>query len=78
MNGTPVVRRCVMQSRVSRQYFGVHEVAEILGLHWKTVQLMFTRGILPGQKIGKAWKASAQDIRRYVQAQRQKTAVGRN
>jgi excisionase family DNA binding protein len=51
--------------------YDAKEIAKMLGLHLRTVQLLFRRGTLRGMKVGRAWKATQEDIEAYLEAQRQ-------
>jgi excisionase family DNA binding protein len=55
------------------RYYSAKEIAETLGLHLRTVQVLLREGKIQGVKIGKLWKASQADIDAYVQAQREET-----
>jgi excisionase family DNA binding protein len=54
-----------------RHLFDAKEIAMLLGLHLRTVQLLFRQGKIQGMKIGRSWKAYQSDIDAYLAAQRQ-------
>jgi excisionase family DNA binding protein len=55
--------------------YDAKEIATLLGLHLRTVQVMFKTGKLRGMKVGRNWKAYQSDIDAYLQAQRQIAAA---
>ncbi|MBI9106588.1 MAG: helix-turn-helix domain-containing protein [Spirochaetales bacterium] len=46
--------------------YTVGEIAEILGLHPKTVQRFIREGSLKARKIGRAWKIHVDDFKEYA------------
>jgi excisionase family DNA binding protein len=57
--------------KAERRLYDAKEIAAMLGLHLRTVQLLFRRGKIRGMKVGRNWKAYQSDIDAYLQAQRQ-------
>jgi excisionase family DNA binding protein len=53
-------------NRLSKVFFNVDEVAELSGLHPKTVQRFIREGCLGGQKIGSAWKIHREDLKEFT------------
>ena len=54
-----------------QRLYDAKEIAAMLGLHLRTVQVLFRTGKIRGMKIGRSWKAYQSDIDAYLQAQRQ-------
>jgi excisionase family DNA binding protein len=54
---------------------GSKELAELLGLHRRTVQAWLKEGRLPGMKLGRDWKARVSDVHAYLDAQRAATST---
>lgn len=52
-----------------KKLYSVAEIAEILGLHQKTVQRFIREGKLKAVKIGRAWKVSIEDLKAYSHAE---------
>jgi excisionase family DNA binding protein len=52
---------------------GSKELAELLGLHRRTVQTWLKDGRLPGMKLGRDWKARVSDVHAYLDAQQRGT-----
>ncbi len=45
------------------------EVADLLGLHPKTVQLMARQGKIPAIRVSKFWRFRKSDINRWLQSE---------
>ena len=54
---------------MSKQFYSAAEVAEILGIHQKTVQRFIREGKLNANKIGRAWKIHVDDLKEYSHAE---------
>jgi excisionase family DNA binding protein len=54
---------------------GSKELADLLGLHRRTVQAWLKDGRLPGMKIGRDWKARVSDVHAYLESQRVATST---
>lgn len=50
----------------SAETYCAAEVAELLGVHVKTVYRWFRSGALPGAKVGGTWRISAVALERLV------------
>jgi excisionase family DNA binding protein len=59
----------------AQKLYDAREIAERLGLHLRTVQMLFHEGKIRGMKIGNRWKAYESDIQAYLTAQRRAAAV---
>jgi len=49
-----------------KEYYTVREMAEILGLHEKTVQRYIREGQIKAQKIGKSWRVTKEDLEDFT------------
>jgi excisionase family DNA binding protein len=58
-----------------QRLYDAREIAQRLGLHLRTVQMLFHQGKIRGMKIGNRWKAYESDIQAYLNAQRHAAAV---
>jgi excisionase family DNA binding protein len=47
------------------------DIAKLLGLHERTVQLFLKQGKIKGMKVGRKWRAYRSDIEDYLAEQRQ-------
>jgi excisionase family DNA binding protein len=56
---------------MDQRFYSAQEIADMLGLHLRTVQLLLRTGKLGGLKLGKKWKATQEDIDAYVAQQRE-------
>jgi excisionase family DNA binding protein len=45
---------------------GLREAADLLGVHWKTLEIFARRGQIPGTKIGKRWRFRASVLDRWL------------
>lgn len=54
---------------MSKQFYSAAEVAEILGIHQKTIQRFIREGKLKGTKMGRAWKVHVDDLKAYSHAE---------
>ncbi len=54
---------------MNKTLYSVNEIAEILGLHPKTVQRFIREGKLKAHKIGRSWKVSIDDLKEYSHAE---------
>ena len=54
---------------MSKQFYSAAEVAELLGIHQKTIQVFIREGKLKGTKIGRAWKIHVDDLKNYAHAE---------
>ena len=51
---------------MSKDYFTVEDVSDILNLHVKTVRRFLREGRLKGKKIGRAWRIPADGLKAYA------------
>lgn len=47
--------------------YDVQDLAELLGLHEKTVRALLRNGTLKGNKLAKKWYVSDKELRAYFQ-----------
>lgn len=47
-------------------YYNVEQIAQMLGIHPKTIQRYIREGKLAGSKIGKSWRISGHDLDRFA------------
>lgn len=59
---------------MSESFFNAEQVAEMLGLHIKTVQRYMREGVLPASRIGKRWRVSGHDLSAFTEAHRAESA----
>jgi len=52
------------------EFLDTKQVANILGLHYKTVARMLREGRLPASKIGKEWRVSRTDLEAFIERNR--------
>mgnify|MGYP002511254717 CR=1 FL=1 len=48
------------------KFYTVNQVAEILGMHHKTIRKFITQGKLGANKIGKQWRISEEDLNSFM------------
>lgn len=44
----------------------LREAADLLGMHWKTLEIFARRGQIPGTKVGKRWRFRASVLDRWL------------
>jgi excisionase family DNA binding protein len=44
----------------------LREAADLLGVHWKTLEIFARRGQIPGTKVGKRWRFRASVLDRWL------------
>jgi excisionase family DNA binding protein len=59
---------------MSERYITVHEAAEILNIHPRTVTKFLTAGQLRGAKMGRIWRLDEKDVRAFFENTKEKTA----
>ena len=59
---------------MSDKYLTVHEAAEILNIHPRTVTKYLTTGQLRGAKMGRIWRLDEKDVRGFFETVKDKTA----
>jgi excisionase family DNA binding protein len=50
-----------------KNYYSSQEIAELCGLHLKTVQKFMREGKLPATKIGREWRVSGNELSRFME-----------
>lgn len=50
------------------KFYTVEEVAEILSVHWQTVHALIKRGELKAIKVGKRYRISDEDLKKYIES----------
>jgi excisionase family DNA binding protein len=48
-------------------YYSAEQVAEMLGMHVKTIQRYMREGVLPAARIGKRWRVSGHDLSAFTE-----------
>ncbi|MCQ4921999.1 helix-turn-helix domain-containing protein [Tissierella carlieri] len=48
------------------KFYTVNQVAEILGMHHKTIRKFITQGKLVANKLGKQWRISEEDLNSFM------------
>ncbi|OZV13130.1 hydroxyacid dehydrogenase [Tissierella sp. P1] len=48
------------------KFYTVNQVAEILGMHHKTIRKFITQGKLGANKLGKQWRISEEDLNSFM------------
>ena len=56
------------------KYYSQKQVAEILGVHPRTIARWMLEGKLKGAKLGKAWKISSNDINEFYERTKKESA----
>lgn len=59
---------------MSNRYITVHEAAEILYIHPRTVTRFLTSGKLKGAKVGRSWRLDDKDVRDFFETLKAETA----
>lgn len=54
------------------QFYTIEKVAEILGLHHKTIRKFINEGKLPASKLGKQWRISGHDLSIFMEKDNRK------
>jgi excisionase family DNA binding protein len=49
------------------QFYTIDKIAEILGMHHKTIRKFITEGKLPASKVGKQWRISGHDLSTFME-----------
>ena len=49
------------------QFYSIEKVAEILGMHHKTIRKFITEGKLAASKVGKQWRISGHDLSVFME-----------
>jgi excisionase family DNA binding protein len=49
------------------KFYTIDQVAEILGMHHKTIRKFITEGKLGANKVGKQWRISGQDLNAFME-----------
>lgn len=52
---------------MDNQFYTIDKIAEILGLHHKTIRKFITEGKLPASKVGKQWRISGHDLSIFIE-----------
>ncbi len=52
---------------MDESYFSAEQVAEMLGMHVKTIQRYMREGVLPAARIGNRWRVSAHDLSAFTE-----------
>lgn len=52
---------------MEEQFYTIDKVAEILGLHHKTIRKFITEGKLGANKVGKQWRISGHDLSVFME-----------
>lgn len=59
---------------MSNKYITVQEAAEILNINPRTVTKYLTTGQIKGAKMGRLWRLDEQDVHRFFEETKVKTA----
>jgi len=49
------------------KFYNIDQIAEILGMHHKTIRKFITEGKLGANKVGKQWRISSQDLNAFME-----------
>ena len=49
------------------QFYTIDKIAEILGMHHKTIRKFITEGKLAASKVGKQWRISGHDLSIFME-----------
>ncbi|MBL4934535.1 helix-turn-helix domain-containing protein [Clostridium sp. YIM B02515] len=49
------------------KFYNIDQVAEILGMHHKTIRKFIAEGKLGASKVGKQWRISSQDLNAFME-----------
>ncbi|WP_160680493.1 helix-turn-helix domain-containing protein [Clostridium sp. C8-1-8] len=52
---------------MENQFYTIDKIAEILGMHHKTIRKFITEGKLPASKVGKQWRISGHDLSIFME-----------
>ncbi|ALB45224.1 MULTISPECIES: helix-turn-helix domain-containing protein [Clostridium] len=52
---------------MENQFYTIDKVAEILGMHHKTIRKFITEGKLAASKVGKQWRISGHDLSLFME-----------
>ena len=52
---------------MENQFYTIDKIAEILGLHHKTIRRFITEGKLAASKVGKQWRISGHDLSVFME-----------
>ena len=59
---------------IEKKYYSKKEVAEMLGVHPRTIGRYLLDGKLKGARFGKAWKISGEDVQAFYDTVKAQTA----
>ena len=69
-NHRPPKERIIDPEALERDFYTLHEVADLLGFHYNTIRRMVKNGELPAVKLGKAWRVRKLDLERFTDPNR--------
>lgn len=52
---------------MENQFYTIDKIAEILGMHHKTIRKFITEGKLAASKVGKQWRISGHDLSLFIE-----------
>lgn len=52
---------------MEEKFYTIDQIAEILGMHHKTIRKFITEGKLRGNKVGKQWRISGHDLSLFME-----------
>ena len=52
---------------MEEKFYTVDQIAEILGMHHKTIRKFITEGKLKANKVGKQWRISGHDLSLFME-----------
>ena len=53
---------------MEEKFYTIDQIAEILGMHHKTIRRFITKGKLRANKIGKQWRISGHDLSLFMES----------
>ena len=53
---------------MDEKFYTIDQIAEILGMHHKTIRKFITEGKLRANKVGKQWRISGNDLSLFMEA----------
>ena len=52
---------------MEEKFYTIDQIAEILGMHHKTIRKFITEGKLRANKVGKQWRISGHDLSLFME-----------
>lgn len=65
-NHRPPKERNIEPEALTRNYYTIFEVADLLKFHHQTIRRMIRSGELPAKKLGREWRIKKEDLEAFT------------